>query len=461
LSGHETLQGNALGTLAAASRYVLVLTGTLIGGYARDLHAILWRLCPELMRGQGYDLSPFKNSNTSSISRNQRLFEGRYGVQQFKVVTEGMAHGRDILDDVDVRKITDKLAGRGRVYKTPALAKPGINPNLFNHYLIGRSVFMGLTEIAEDLPPIERELVGVGMSSDLATAYRSLEDDFQNAIKNRKSFGGGFPRLAGTRLQTLGSYVDKPWGWDPVMAEIWEKGERSGRYEVVATPTNLEELHEDIKDDKLVELCSREIHKGHKCAVYAIYTQRRDVRPKIEVALRRVGLRALVMPDNVSAQKREQWILRNQGDIDVLIVNPKKVMTGLDLLEFPTLIFYQVGYSTHVLRQASARARRPGQTNDCRVIYMYYKDTIQEKALALMGEKEAASQALEGVFDTKALRALMNGGVDNDILGALAGRLEEELLGLDPMKTWNAQPKERSTTTWQPVSLFNFQPACV
>src|SRR5205823_4649605 len=77
-----------------------------------------------------------------------------------------------------------------------------------------------------------------------------------------------------------------------------------------------------------------------------------------------------------------------------------------------------------VLRQASARARRPTQTMPCKVFFLYYAGTIQEKALALMGEKEAASQALEGTFDTNALRALMNGGEDTDIIAALASTLE-------------------------------------
>jgi hypothetical protein len=41
-----------------------------------------------------------------------------------------------------------------------------------------------------------------------------------------------------------------------------------------------------------------------------------------------------------------------------------------------------------------------------------------------MGEKEAASQALEGTFDTNALRAMMNGGQNDDIVAALANQLE-------------------------------------
>jgi hypothetical protein len=36
LKGGETARGNALGTLAACAKHTLILTGTLLGGYADD-----------------------------------------------------------------------------------------------------------------------------------------------------------------------------------------------------------------------------------------------------------------------------------------------------------------------------------------------------------------------------------------------------------------------------------------
>jgi hypothetical protein len=102
-----------------------------------------------------------------------------------------------------------------------------------------------------------------------------------------------------------------------------------------------------------------------------------------------------------------------------------------------------------VRRQASARARRPTQTQACKVFFLYYATTIQEQALALMGEKEAASQALEGVFDTGALRAMMNGGESDDILAALATTLEAGKK--DARAAWNvAKPKRSGTATTKP-----------
>jgi hypothetical protein len=41
---------------------------------------------------------------------------------------------------------------------------------------------------------------------------------------------------------------------------------------------------------------------------------------------------------------------------------------NLDLLEFPTILFYETGYSTYVLRQASRRSWRIGQKRPVRYV---------------------------------------------------------------------------------------------
>src|SRR5258708_23854014 len=46
----ETAQGNALGTIAAACDRTVILTGTLLGGYADELFNILYRLHARMMR---------------------------------------------------------------------------------------------------------------------------------------------------------------------------------------------------------------------------------------------------------------------------------------------------------------------------------------------------------------------------------------------------------------------------
>ncbi|MEI6236386.1 MAG: hypothetical protein WCT04_25300 [Planctomycetota bacterium] len=313
--------------------------------------------------------------------------------------------------------------GRRKSYKTNERPRPGISPDLFNHFLLDRAVFMSLDELGPALPTLERVLVSCPMSRELADAYKKLDDELRDAIKSHVN-GKGPPGLAATRVQALDAYLDKPWGWSPITAPTYnENGQRCGT-EAVAWPADLGEEHEDSKDKKLVEIVRAELSEGRRCAVYPQFTGVHDVRPKLLKLLTDAGIRALIMPDTVKPEAREDWIEKHLDEMDVLIVHPKRVMTGLDLIAFPSLIWFQTGYSTHVLRQASARARRPIQTQPCKVFFLYYAGTIQEQALALMGEKEAASQALEGTFDTNALRAMMNGGESDDIIAALASTLE-------------------------------------
>jgi hypothetical protein len=79
-----------------------------------------------------------------------------------------------------------------------------------------------------------------------------------------------------------------------------------------------------------------------------------------------------------------------------LITNPKLVQTGLDLIDFQTIIFQEIEYSVYVLRQASRRSWRIGQTKPVKVFYFVYGGTIQEKGLKLIAQKFKTSLAIEG-----------------------------------------------------------------
>jgi hypothetical protein len=106
--------------------------------------------------------------------------------------------------------------------------------------------------------------------------------------------------------------------------------------------------------------------------------------------------------------------------MQVCVAHPRLVATGLDLLQFPTLLFYESGYSIYVLRQASRRSWRIGQKQPVRVKYMAYAGTMQENCLRLMGKKLLVSLAMEGKFANHGLQALDD---DDDMLTAMAREL--------------------------------------
>ena len=101
--------------------------------------------------------------------------------------------------------------------------------------------------------------------------------------------------------------------------------------------------------------------------------------------------------DKVPTRNRSAWIAKNAPGVDVIISHPQPVRTGLTLFDaagnhnFPSLIFYETGYDLFTLRQASRRSWRIGQKHPCRVYYLYYKETMQARAMALMAQKLDAS----------------------------------------------------------------------
>ena len=108
--------------------------------------------------------------------------------------------------------------------------------------------------------------------------------------------------------------------------------------------------------------------------------------------------------------------------MQVVISHPKLVETGLDLLDFPTIIFYESGYSLHTLRQASRRSWRIGQRRQVRVKFLCYEGTMQTACLRLMGKKLLVALTMEGKF---AGEGLQNIDEDDDMLSAMARELVE------------------------------------
>src|SRR5205085_6362342 len=127
--------------------------------------------------------------------------------------------------------------------------------------------------------------------------------------------------------------------------------------------------------------------------------------------------------------------------VDAVVSHPRLVETGLDLFDkndghnFPTIAFYETGYNLFTLRQASRRAWRIGQQQGCRIIYFHYEGTMQQRAMALMGKKLTAAQALEGTFSSEGLVAMA--GEDANVELALARSLVERMDEGDARRLWN------------------------
>jgi SNF2 family DNA or RNA helicase len=372
LKGESTGQGNAFGALATACTRTLALTGTLLGGYADNLFFLLWRSHPRAMAAEGLD-----------YRRVQQWME-RYGI------LERITRIRPD-DGWDARTV------RGKNGRTTVRRKPGISPLILGKHLLPTTVFLRLADVAEALPPYEERVVSLSMSPDLAEAYHGLASSLLSHV--REALASGSRHLLSLYLQSLLCYPDQA----------------AFRSETVHDPRTKEILGHAPqvpgplpKEQELLDICAREVREaGRRLLVYVTFTETRDITPRLQGLLSRAGFRVAVLKGSVEPTRREAWIQeRVQEGIEVLLVNPELVKTGLDLYDFPTFIFYETGYSIYTLRQAARRAWRIGQRQPCRVIFLVYDDTMQSKALTLIATKLEASLAVEGELSADGLSVL-------------------------------------------------------
>ena len=121
----------------------------------------------------------------------------------------------------------------------------------------------------------------------------------------------------------------------------------------------------------------------------------RSITERLTKILGEAGLETQVLKAaKVKAAEREEWINAFKGD--VLITHPRNVQTGLDLIQFPEVVWYQQDYSVYILRQASRRSWRIGRKEPVNVHHLYYKGTIQEKAITLNVKKLRTALLTEG-----------------------------------------------------------------
>lgn len=372
LKGGDTAQGEAMALITGLSRKVLCLTGTLSGGYASNLFYLLYRLFPEKMEKKGY--------RRNSVSE----FIKDYGVLE------------TIETFVDAGPVASIRKRKG----VRTEERPGISPSLIPDFLLEVTYFLKLEEMSEELPPFTEMVNIVNMDAEQAGIYRKFEDQMLSLVNG----GFGRSRFLGSMINSLLSLPDR-------MREGEKITDPDDRGYVAAST---EEYHPGgdgllPKERELLNIINAEKAEGRKVLIYLENTGKRDIQPLLSGILSSHGIENIILKSSVPARKREGWVksqLRTNPKIDAMICNPNLVKTGLDLLEFPTIIYYQTGYSIYTLRQSSRRSWRLGQTREVRVIYMAYKDTMQERALSLTAQKLETSLVLEGDLSDDGLVSL-------------------------------------------------------
>src|SRR5262249_8973274 len=149
----------------------------------------------------------------------------------------------------------------------------------------------------------------------------------------------GSTRLLGTYLQALLTYPDACTREETVLDP-----RTNG---VLAHAPALPDERLYPKEQALIDLVRRERERHRRGLAFATHTNLRDLTPRLRQVLERAGCRVEVLKaDTVPAERREDWVAaRVREGVDVLITNPRLVQTGLDLVEFPSIVWVEVDYS--------------------------------------------------------------------------------------------------------------------
>ncbi|WP_456238580.1 helicase-related protein [Parachitinimonas caeni] len=317
----------------------------------------------------------------------------------------------------DVYKSTDggshKTAKGDKVSHHTSKA-PGFGPLGIMRFVVPITAFLKLQDIDGNvLPPYDEQFQQIRLSADQSAAYQQLSVGLTRILK--KALAARDKTLLGVVLNTLLAWPDCCFRPEVVRHP-------QTRQILAEVPALVDDVTPLPKEQALINLCKAEKQLGRKVLAYTIYTATRDTTARLKHLLEREGFKVGVLRSSVGPDKREDWVLEQvERGIDVMITNPELVKTGLDLLDFPTIVFMQSGYSIYTLMQAAKRAWRIGQRQACRTVFLGYAQTAQTVCLQLMARKILVAQSTSGDMPESGLDVLNQD--DESVEVALAKQL--------------------------------------
>ncbi|HML39400.1 MAG TPA: DUF6094 domain-containing protein [Bellilinea sp.] len=358
-------RGVAFHQLVTSCKSTLTLTGTFFGGKSTSIFWLLHRLNAGVRRDFAF--------------QDEKRWARLYGVLETQ-----RRRRRDEDDD-------DGVFTGNRRYRNQAKEQPGVSPAIVSR-LLDTTVFLSLKDLNLALPAYKEEVVSLDMLEDQGDQYRGMDTALkQLAIQSR--------RYLSTWLQWSLARPNSAFRDEAVMVDEvdGEDDEAVRKVTLMELPAINPNGHKWLpKENWLASFCKTEKQQGRKVLVYLRQTGTRDIQDRVELPLQAAGLRVTILGGNINPRKREEWIAKRVNGIDVMICNPRLVETGLDLVQFSTVIFFEPEYSLYTLWQSVRRVWRLGQTQPVKAIFSVYNSTMEATALRLMGRKMKAAQLVYG-----------------------------------------------------------------
>lgn len=394
---HETKaqdsgRGYAFTQMVKCSQRVLALTGTPLNGKSTSIKEILWRVDPGSLLKMGFD------HRTGIVQ-----WASKYGVLRRVIKTH-------IEDDGIVTH-------RKRVQQQPR-EEPGIAPQLVADHLLHRTVFLELGDLGLPLVELKEIPVFVTLDEEHEEEYRRFHSELHSLCS--RAYASGRPGAFSKFIPSTINAVDRA----DLDAEV-TIGDESVFFSGFGSE------YFTAKELELVRIVQKNLREDRGCIVYTFYTDRYDVNRRLQNVLNRHGIESEIL-EAVSPEARFEWLHRaEERNAKVILTNFRLVGVGLDMIAWPTLIFYQMSYDINSVRQASRRAWRIGQTRECRVYYIAADETQQIAQFENCMTKRAHAMLAEGRLDRSELARY-----GRDSTTALAVDLANCLAGEDLSLKW-------------------------
>ncbi len=435
----DTGNGEAFSRMAGLAGKVLAMTGTPFNGRSSSIFNLEYAINPRVRQrynwGGGKRFSrkargSHQFQEVVSESSNQRgRAESRWvadmGVRE-QVVEERPSYDRD----------TGAYTGTS-TYERPYQEAPGISPLLVAEVL-DHAIFFSLADLGKALPQYEEIALPVELDEDVYAEYDRTRQKLKDYLIQRRWEGD--TSFRGAYLQWSMGWLNAPYRPYEVIHNLKHPITGAKEPYTVASIPSYGADRIFAKEQALIDLVRAELAENRPCVIYFRQTATRDIQPRVENLLRQhvPEARTYILKNTVDAERREAVIEREIAKgTNVVLCNPELVKTGLDLIHFPTLIFYELVFNLSTLMQAAARSYRLNQTHThCKVVYLYAEGTMEQTAVQLMSRKQRAAKLLTGDIGLTGLDALTEGegGFEEALLEAI-GR-DESLL--DPSQLFKA-----------------------
>ena len=433
----NSVQGKAIQWLITSARRTIALTGTIFGGKASSLFYLLYRLSPQFRQTFAWD--------------SLEYFIKQFGMNEY--ITKVKVNQEESYSAYGAHEQTSTRVEEGN----------GVDPSIVR-WLLSIGVFLTLDELGIPLPEKEERFHWIEPEPELASGLHALNRirsiAAQNAAQGDPSMFSawmqaalGWPlcpdqdecylspdqRKAAAKLREEGNELEAV-AYEQKMADHWT-------HAVPFSPKR----PEGLLIEQIADACAEDWQThGDKAVVY-VSGVKRPANKHLYQAMKRRGLKPFILttPGDQEVGKwcdradfarceldeRESVIAEalNEKAINVLIVNPPLVATGLDLIAFNRLHFCGLPtYSVYTFEQSMCRLHRPGQQKKVYIDFWVYgsdpklnkeNNQLQALGMAVMSDKVRASAVVTGSIGA-GLAALNQ--TSGDIMSTLRGLLLDQ-----------------------------------